>query len=178
MQHSDNGEDERVIYGVDIQERAIEICKLRLWLSLMVDFDPGVNIENCSAKAFGDALKKIPALPNLDFKICRANSLVDMVRGHPLNLKHGGPDQKGMLPPILNKLVTAKRQFYDAHKIADKRRLRFDILDATAELAMYEFSATKTDIVRFVLASGMRPVLRGRTRSRPTSTCGASWSAW
>src|SRR5213076_197736 len=47
---------ERVIYGVDIQERAIEICKLRLWLSLMVDFDPGVNIENCSAKAFGDAL--------------------------------------------------------------------------------------------------------------------------
>ena len=30
---------ERVLYGVDIQERAIEICKLRLWLSLMVDHD-------------------------------------------------------------------------------------------------------------------------------------------
>ncbi len=28
---------ERCLYGVDIQERAIEICKLRLWLSLMVD---------------------------------------------------------------------------------------------------------------------------------------------
>lgn len=137
---------ERVIYGVDIQERAIEICKLRLWLSLMVDFDPGVNIEDCSAKAFADALKKIPALPNLDFKIRRANSLIDMVRGHPVNMKHGGADEKGMLPPILNKLITAKREFYDAHKMTDKRRLRFNILDATAELAMYEFSATKTDI--------------------------------
>lgn len=90
---------ERVIYGVDIQERAIEICKLRLWLSLMVDFDPGVNIENCSAKAFADALKKIPALPNLDFKIRRDNSLVDMVRGHPVNMKPGRADEKGMLPP-------------------------------------------------------------------------------
>jgi hypothetical protein len=137
---------ERVIYGVDIQERAIEICKLRLWLSLMVDFDPGVNIETCSARAFADALKKIPALPNLDFKIRRANSLIDMVRGHPVNLKHDGADEKGMLPPILNKLIAAKRQFYDAHKMTDKRRLRFDILDGTAELAMYEFSATKTDI--------------------------------
>jgi hypothetical protein len=137
---------ERVLYGVDIQERAIEICKLRLWLSLMVDFDPGVDIETCSAKAFGDALKKIPALPNLDFKIRRANSLIDMVRGHPVNMKNDGADEKGMLPPILNKLITAKRQFYEAHKMTDKRRLRFDILDATAELAMYEFSAAKTDI--------------------------------
>ena len=69
-----------------------------------------------------------------------------MVRGHPVNMKHGGADEKGMLPPILNKLIAAKRQFYDAHKMTDKRRLRFDILDATAELAMYEFSATKTEI--------------------------------
>ena len=140
---------ERVIYGVDLQERAIEICKLRLWLSLMVDFDPGVDIENCSQKAFADALKKIPALPNLDFKIRRANSLVDMVRGHPVNLKLEAPDDSGMLAPILNKLIAAKREFYDAHKIADKRRLRFDIFDATAELAMYEFSAAKLDADMF-----------------------------
>jgi hypothetical protein len=137
---------ERVLYGVDIQERAVEICKLRLWLSLMVDFDPGVNIENCSAKAFADALKKIPSLPNLDFKIRRANSLINMVRGHPVNVKHNGADEKGMLSPILNKLIAAKRLFYDAHRMTDKRRLRFDILDATAELAMYEFNAAKIAI--------------------------------
>lgn len=137
---------ERVIYAVDIQERAVEICKLRLWLSLMVDFDPGVDIEHCSQKAFVDALKKIPALPNLDFKIRRANSLVDIVRGYPLNLKLYDADDTGILPPILKRLVTAKRAFYDAHKIADKRRLRFDILDATAELAMYEFTAAKAEL--------------------------------
>src|SRR5207237_7897966 len=42
----------RTIYGVDIQERAVEICKLRLWLSLMVDLDIGVDIENSSQSAF------------------------------------------------------------------------------------------------------------------------------
>jgi hypothetical protein len=47
------------------------------------------------------------------------------------------------LPPILNKLTGAKRQFYEAHSITDKRRLRFDILDATAELAMVELARSK-----------------------------------
>ena len=42
------------IYGVDIDEGAIEIAKLRLWLSLVVDED---DIEN------------IKPLPNLDYKI-------------------------------------------------------------------------------------------------------------
>lgn len=49
------------IYGVDIDEGAIEISKLRLWLSLIVDED---NIEN------------IKPLPNLDYKIICGNSLI------------------------------------------------------------------------------------------------------
>ena len=49
------------IYGVDIDEGAIEISKLRLWLSLIVDED---DIEN------------IKPLPNLDYKIICGNSLI------------------------------------------------------------------------------------------------------
>ncbi len=49
------------IYGVDIDEGAIEISKLRLWLSLIVDED---DIEN------------IKPLPNLDYKIMYGNSLI------------------------------------------------------------------------------------------------------
>ena len=49
------------IYGVDIDEGAIEIAKLRLWLSLIVDED---DIEN------------IKPLPNLDYKIICGNSLI------------------------------------------------------------------------------------------------------
>ena len=48
------------IYGVDIDAGAIDIARLRLWLSLIVD-------ENDH--------DKINALPNLDYKIIYGNSL-------------------------------------------------------------------------------------------------------
>src|SRR5437762_8302787 len=72
---------EKVLYGVDIQGRATEICKLRLWLSLMVDHDLGVDPFNCEARAFRSSIKKLEPLPNLDFKIRRANSLSDTLHG-------------------------------------------------------------------------------------------------
>lgn len=54
------------IYGVDIDLGAVEIAKLRLWLSLVVDYE----------------LKDIEPLPNLDYKIMCGNSLLeDLVVG-------------------------------------------------------------------------------------------------
>ncbi len=50
------------IYGVDIQPMAVELSRLRCWLSLVVDE------ENDNIKA----------LPNLDFKFICADSLVDL----------------------------------------------------------------------------------------------------
>jgi autotransporter-associated beta strand protein len=70
---------ERVIYGVDIQPQAVDICKLRLWLSIMVDYELSADPDNCEALSFRKALKEIDPLPNLDFKIRRANSLVDYI---------------------------------------------------------------------------------------------------
>ena len=49
---------ERCFYGVDIQEEALEICKLRLWLSLMVDHQFGVDPDHCERRSFASALKK------------------------------------------------------------------------------------------------------------------------
>src|SRR5262249_32817365 len=48
------------LYGVDIDGGAVEIAKLRLWLSLVVDEE---DVEH------------INPLPNLDFKIVTGNSL-------------------------------------------------------------------------------------------------------
>ncbi len=53
------------IYGVDIDPGAIEIAKLRLWLSLVVDEDD---------------YKTIKPLPNLDYKIVCGNSLLGVER--------------------------------------------------------------------------------------------------
>jgi len=49
------------IYGVDIDPGAVEIAKLRLWLSLVVDYE----------------LEEIEPLPNLDYKIMQGNSLLE-----------------------------------------------------------------------------------------------------
>ncbi len=52
---------QRSIYGVDIDPGAVEIAKLRLWLSLVVDEED---------------VKQIKPLPNLDYKIVVGNSLL------------------------------------------------------------------------------------------------------
>jgi hypothetical protein len=135
----------RVIYGVDIQERAVEICKLRLWLSLMVDFDIGVDVDNCSRSAFRAALKNITPLPNLDYKIRRADSLIDRVCGHPVILPRSLQDASGF-NDALNKLSSAKLAFYSAHSQRDKRKHHFDILAATADLALNVFKQSKLDL--------------------------------
>ncbi|MBI3960908.1 MAG: Eco57I restriction-modification methylase domain-containing protein, partial [Chloroflexi bacterium] len=49
------------LYGVDIDPGAVEIAKLRLWLSLVVDEED---------------VKQIKPLPNLDYKIVAGNSLL------------------------------------------------------------------------------------------------------
>ena len=60
---------ENSLYGVDINPEAVEICRLRLWLSMVLDMDepPDPNSDW--------------ALPNLDFQIVAGDSLVDRVTG-------------------------------------------------------------------------------------------------
>ena len=163
---------QRVIYGVDIQERAVEICKLRLWLSLIVDHPLDVDVDKCSVKDFRRALKNLPALPNLDFKIRVTNSLIDRIHGEPVNLTSIAAEDK-TLPPILNRLTSAKLQFYEAHSITDKRRLRFDILDATAELSMLELARSKLSFGLFVSDSDIAGMKRLAEIDRAMKQMGA-----
>ncbi|CAD6491847.1 MAG: N-6 DNA Methylase [Candidatus Argoarchaeum ethanivorans] len=57
---------ENCLYGVDIDSSAVDITKLRFWLSLVVD-----EID----------IKKIKPLPNLDHKIMCGNSLLEEFEG-------------------------------------------------------------------------------------------------
>jgi hypothetical protein len=54
------------LYGVDIEPMAVEISRLRAWLSIIVDE--------------GADSKRIEPLPNLDFKFICANSLIPLKR--------------------------------------------------------------------------------------------------
>ncbi|GHO51382.1 Eco57I restriction-modification methylase domain-containing protein [Ktedonospora formicarum] len=53
------------LYGVDVRHEAIEIARLRLWLSLVVDADPF----------------EMEPLPNLDFKLMAGDSLIETIDG-------------------------------------------------------------------------------------------------
>ncbi len=57
------------LFGVDINPTAIELCRLRLWLSLVVDLPTGATPQ---------------PLPNLEHRTIVANSLTDFVNGLPL----------------------------------------------------------------------------------------------
>ena len=62
------------IYGVDIDENAVEIARLRLWLSLVEELQDTKHVE---------------PLPNIDFNIVAGNSLIgwlnENLETHPLN---------------------------------------------------------------------------------------------
>ncbi len=60
---------EESLHGVDISPGAVDICQLRLWLSLIVDEE---NIDD------------IKPLPNLDYKIMCGNSLIEEFDGMKL----------------------------------------------------------------------------------------------
>jgi hypothetical protein len=53
------------LYGVDIDQGAVEICKLRLWLSMVADIEDEPN--------------EVEPLPNIDFNIRQGNSLMGYV---------------------------------------------------------------------------------------------------
>ena len=83
------------LYGVDIDPGAVEIAKLRLWLSLIVDEED---------------IKQIKPLPNLDYKIVCGNSLLGIER----NLENWKLFTKleELKPLFFNETNTSKKQDY------------------------------------------------------------------
>ncbi len=62
---------QKCIYGVDIQQIAVEIAKLRFFISLLVDEKIDKTKENWG----------VEPLPNLDYKIMQGNSLLEEYEG-------------------------------------------------------------------------------------------------
>jgi adenine-specific DNA-methyltransferase len=66
---------QHVLYGVDIEPRAIELCRLRYWLWLLVDLPLSIEPH---------------PLPNLEYRTVVANSLVDFASGVEIQNTRGG----------------------------------------------------------------------------------------
>ncbi len=101
---------ENCIYGVDIDSSAIDIAKLRFWLSLIVDEDD---------------VTKIKPLPNLDYKLICGNSLLG-VKIDLFNLE------------AFNKLKELKQLFFNEIDTSKKQELKKQINNLIKEITNYD----------------------------------------
>jgi hypothetical protein len=108
---------ENNLYGVDNDEFAVNIARLRLWLSLAVEYE-------------GD---DPPPLPNLDFKVEVGDSLA---APDPQAAFTKGGGQQGLRAAKLKSFREAKAAYLDAHG-SQKQRLKARIDDLREDLATW-----------------------------------------
>jgi len=109
---------EKSLYGVDIDLGAVEIAKLRLWLSLIVDE------EN---------IKDIKPLPNLDYKIMQGNSLIEYVSPESLALTNE-PDRT----KLIRSFNQSKQEYLSTYDPGQKKVKRDQINKLIEEIMLYD----------------------------------------
>ncbi len=106
---------QRTLFGVDIEPAALELCRLRLWLSLLTDVPEGGAVS---------------PLPNLEHRTVAADSLTDFVSAIPVqDTRH----RSQPVLPIVSQIPDARRlsrlreRYFETYDPAAKERLREEI---------------------------------------------------
>jgi len=118
---------ETCLYGVDIQAQAVRLCELRLWLSLVVDYELDPKVE------FRQALRDIPSLPNLSYRIVRGDSLLERLFGSVVQLSEMARDAR--TKQLVESIQADKQAYFREGATDEKRRLELKILAKQADLA-------------------------------------------
>ncbi|MDB9308458.1 N-6 DNA methylase [Aphanizomenon sp. CS-733/32] len=139
------------IYGVDIERGAVDIARLRFWLSLIVD-EPEPK-----------------ALPNLDYKIVVGNSLVSKFGDDIIDIDWDIKDvtQGSILvdvyqpQAILRKISDKQMQFFNPD--SDKKKLAADIRNLKIDLLISQLQL-------MIKTKGMedKPTGKGKTLTKQT----------
>lgn len=123
---------ENCLFGVDIQQQAIEICRLRLWLSLVVDYDLGLDPFSAEQRQFMEAIDRMSQLPNLEMNFRRGDSLHDHICGVPVVIL---PERSMRHFEDFKKIAKLGKDLHQAKKSDRKKRLRLAILRCRLELS-------------------------------------------
>jgi len=110
----------RSLYGVDIEQTAIEICRLRAWLSIVVDIPEG---------------EKVDPLPNLEFKFVCANTLIPLDDTEQATFT---TDHK-----LKDKLITIRDEYFKTSSKIKKEKLQKDYLKTTQSVGLFDNKKTK-----------------------------------
>ncbi|WP_435552617.1 Eco57I restriction-modification methylase domain-containing protein [Natrinema sp. CGMCC1.2065] len=111
------------LYGVDIDDGAVEICKLRLWLSMVADIE--------------DEPHEVEPLPNTDFNIRQGNSLIGFTEVQEVANEDGdaalsnygggvGTNVKELYDDVIDAIerhqdATSAKEATNARKLAESR---------------------------------------------------------
>ncbi len=109
---------EKCLYGVDIQPVAVQIAKLRFFISLVVE------------QKLDEARGKLTPLPNLETKIVAANTLLPIPRTH----RQGDLFANPAVAAKESELREANASHFAAKRFADKRKRKARILRLRDEL--------------------------------------------
>jgi adenine-specific DNA-methyltransferase len=123
---------QKSIYGVDIERGAVDIARLRFWLSLIVD-------------------EEMPkALPNLDYKIVVGNSLVSKFDDTVIEIDW---DRKGSvgeadkhvqgLQTALKSISEKQKHFFESKSNKQKAKLKDEIRDLKLDVLINQLSFNK-----------------------------------
>lgn len=122
---------ENSIYGVDIDAGAVDIAKLRFWLSLVVDEED---------------IKNIKPLPNLDYKIMQGNSLVTSYEGIDFDEIVDSQEKFKQLDlfasaseKITNIISDKQKAFLNTPYPSEKCQIKQEIEDLIVELVKTKF---------------------------------------
>jgi len=113
---------ENCIFGVDIQQIATQLSKLRFFISLIIDQKVDKNKEN-----FG-----IIPLPNLDLKFITANSLIGLGVEKTIQKTLFGNEK---IQNILDQIKEQYHRYFRAKLRRDKKKVREEIEKLERELA-------------------------------------------
>ena len=113
------------IYGVDIEKGAVDIARLRFWLSIVVDEE------------------EASPLPNLDYKIMQGNSLIESYKGMDLSrLTYDNKDKSHITEysifdddtnQLQRRVTQLLTQYYSCSDHEQKHRLQRDISHAISQ---------------------------------------------
>lgn len=105
------------IFGVDIEQGAVDIARLRFWLALVVDEE------------------EAHALPNLDYRIVRGNSLLTTFNNEYINLGEDKPSNRTKLAILKKQLAIAQGGYYNLcgeEKLQKEIEIKLLLLDIIA----------------------------------------------
>lgn len=137
------------IFGADIEPSAVDIARLRLWLSLVIDDE--INPE-ASSELEGHTTP-LP-LPNLECNIVCGNSLIDEFEGVQLinNSASIGTDKNGQIDmfqsvyeTILPSLLKAQDELFNCKNTDDKKALKKKIVTLKDELVKVQMQGAADD---------------------------------